>query len=308
MTRYYVILNPTAGKGSGELAFPAVQAQLQALNLDFEMVRTTARGHAIQLAKDAALAGWDVVVAVGGDGTMNEVLNGLVQAKQLGASPAVLGQITVGRGNDFGFGAGIPHELEAACASLAQGRRKRIDVGFVQGGDFPDGRYFGNGVGIGFDAVVGFVAAKQKRLSGFLSYIVAALKTMFLYFHAPLVQLELNGETRKMSALMISVMNGRRMGGGFMMAPTGSMEDGAFTCCLVDQVSRPAILGLIPKFTQGTQVGHPAVHMENTAHLVVTALQGTLPAHADGETVCEAGQKLELSLHPGLLEVIVPTA
>jgi YegS/Rv2252/BmrU family lipid kinase len=308
MTRYYVIINPTAGKGSGELAFPAVQAQLQALNLDFEMVRTTARGHAIQLAKEAALAGWDVVVAVGGDGTMNEVLNGLVQAKKLGASPAVLGQITVGRGNDFGFGAGIPHDLEAACAALAQGRRKRIDVGFVQGGDFPNGRYFGNGVGIGFDAVVGFVAAKQKRLSGFLSYIVAALKTMFLYFHAPLVQVELNGETRKMSALMISVMNGRRMGGGFMMAPTGSMEDGAFTCCLVDQVSRPAILGLIPKFMQGTQVGHPAVHMENTPHLVVTALKGTLPAHADGETICEAGQKLEMSLHPGLLEVIVPTA
>lgn len=306
MTRYYVIVNPTAGKGGGELALPAIETQLQALNLDYELVQTTAPGHAIELAREAALAGWDVVVAVGGDGTLNEVLNGLVQAKQRRESQAALGQISVGRGNDFGFGAGIPHDLVEACAALAQGHRKTIDVGFVQGGDYPQGRYFGNGVGIGFDAVVGFVAARQKRLSGFLSYIVAALKTMFLYYHAPLVQLDFNGQSRTISALMVSVMNGRRMGGGFMMAPAGSMEDGEFTCCLVQQVSRPAILGLIPKFMQGTQTGHPAVQMENTSHLVVTALKGTLPAHSDGETLCEAGQRLEMSLLPAFLEVIVP--
>lgn len=306
MTRYYVILNPTAGKGSGEHAFPAIAQQLQALNLDYDLVRTTAPGHAIQLAKDAALAGWDVVVAAGGDGTLNEVLNGLVQAKKSGTSHAVLGQIAVGRGNDFGFGAGIPHELAEACAALAVGQRKPIDVGFVKGGDYPQGRYFGNGVGIGFDAVVGFVAARQERLSGFLSYVVAALKTMFLYYHAPLVQLDFNEQSYTMPALMVSVMNGRRMGGGFMMAPEGSMEDGLFSCCLVQQVSRPAILALIPKFMQGTQMAHPAVRMERTAHLTVTALKGALPAHADGETLCEAGQRLEMTLFPALIEVIIP--
>ncbi len=308
MTRYYVIVNPTAGKGSGEHAFPVIAAQLQALELDFEMVRTSAPGHAIQLAKDAALAGWDVVVAAGGDGTLNEVLNGLVQVRRSGTGQAILGYIPVGRGNDFGFGAGIPPDLALACSVLANGRRKWIDVGFVQGGDYPEGRYFGNGVGIGFDAVVGFVAAKQENLSGVLSYLVAALKTMFLYFHAPLVQLDIDGQSQTMPALMVSVMNGRRMGGGFMMAPEGLMDDGSFSLCLVRQVSRPEIFALIPRFMKGTQAGHPAVRMERAAYLTVTALQGTLPAHADGETLCEAGQRLELTLLPAMLEVVVPLA
>jgi diacylglycerol kinase (ATP) len=129
-----------------------------------------------------------VVVAVGGDGTANEVLNGLVRARQAGCGSAALGLIPVGRGNDFAYGVGIGGGLEVAFQGLAGGQSRWIDVGLVVGGDYPHGRYFGNGVGIGFDAVVGFEALKLKRLHGFPSYIVAALKTIFLYFNAPTVR------------------------------------------------------------------------------------------------------------------------
>lgn len=306
MPRYKIILNPVSGRGSGELAYPEIERRLVDLGLDFELVRTQAPGHAIQLAEQAVKDGFDVVVAAGGDGTANEVLNGLVRSIKAGHGGAALGIITVGRGNDFGFGIGAAHELDAACKALADNCRRVIDVGFVRGGDYPDGRYFGNGVGIGFDAVVGFEALKLKRLSGFPSYIVAALKTIFLYFHAPKLHIQLDGEEITQPSLMVSIMNGRRMGGGFMMAPESKPDDGTFDLCIVAQVTRPGIFKLIPRFMKGTQAGHPAVHFARSKHVTVTALEGVLPTHADGETICVAGQRLELELIPGLLEVIVP--
>jgi YegS/Rv2252/BmrU family lipid kinase len=306
MTRYKVIVNPISGRGAGEKSYPLIESLLQQYGLNFDMCHTTSPGHAIQLAEDASENGFDVVVAAGGDGTANEVLNGLVRARQNGNGSAALGVISVGRGNDFAYGIDTPMDLETACRSLAENKRKWIDAGFVQGGEYPEGRYFGNGVGIGFDAVVGFEALKLKRLSGFPSYIVAALKTIFLYFQAPMINIEFNNKTLTQPALMVSVMNGRRLGGGFMMAPKGLIDDGLFDLCIAGQVSRVAIFALILKFMQGTQAGHPAIQMDRTGEINVSAVNGVLPAHADGETLCTTGEKLELKIIPKALEVIIP--
>jgi diacylglycerol kinase (ATP) len=307
MTRYKVIVNPTSGRGRGAESFPLIEKELQNLNLEFEMCRTEAPGHAIELAEEASAAGYDVVVAAGGDGTSNEVLNGLVRARQDGRGTAAMGLISVGRGNDFAYGVFTPTDLVEACRSLAADRRITIDVGFLTGGDYPQGRYFGNGVGIGFDAVVGFEALKLKRLHGFPSYIVAALKTIFLYFQAPIVRIEYNGTELTQPALMVSVMNGRRLGGGFMMAPDGKINDGMFDLTISDQVSKTMIFALILRFMQGSQAGHPAIKMTQTEKVTVTSVNGSLPAHADGETICEAGERLEIKIVPQALEVIVPT-
>jgi diacylglycerol kinase (ATP) len=305
--RYFIIVNPVSGRGNGERTFPIIENRMRELGLFFELVRTTAAGDAIRLAEQASLEGFDIVVAVGGDGTANEVLNGLMLAKQKGAGRAALGLIPVGRGNDFAFGAGIATGLEQAFQALAGGKRKWIDVGCVRGGDYPGGRFFGNGVGIGFDAVVGFEALKLKRLHGFPSYIVAALKTIFLYFRAPTVLVEFDGQELVLPALMVSIMNGRRMGGGFFMAPAGQLDDGFFDLCIARQVSRSGIISLILRFMKGSQLGHPAVFMRGARQVKVIALDGSLPAHADGETLCRSGSALELHLMPRMLEVIVPT-
>jgi diacylglycerol kinase (ATP) len=301
-----IIVNPASGRGNGDKFYPVIEKRLTELDLQFEMFRTKSPGHAIVLAEAASKSGSEVVVAVGGDGTANEVINGLVRARQAGDGGAALGLIPIGRGNDFAFGAGAAIDFEEACQALVSGWRKWIDVGCVRGGDFPEGRFFGNGVGIGFDAVVGFESLKLKRLHGFPSYIVAALKTIFLYYRAPLVRVEFDGQEMELPALMVSVMNGRRMGGGFFMAPEGQPDDGLFDLCIARQVSRPGILKLIPRFMKGNQAGHPAIQMARADRVSVTALQGSLPAHADGETLCFAGQRLELSVMPRMLEVIVP--
>ena len=307
MTQYKIILNPVSGRGRGQQVLPQVESLLRNHGLDFEIVHTQAPGHAIELAEQAAASGWDAVVAVGGDGTANEVLNGLARARLNGSGKSALGIIPVGRGNDFAFGAGVPSTLEQACQSLAANQRRWLDVGFVQGGDYPQGRFFGNGVGIGFDAVVGFEALKLKRLHGFPSYIVAALKTIFLYFQAPTLRIEFDGQSLTQPVLMVSIMNGRRMGGGFMMAPQGQPDDGLFDLCIAGQVSRVGIFALIPRFMQGTQAGHPAIHTARAARLTVSAVHGSLPAHADGETLCTAGERLEMEIHPRLVEVVVPS-
>jgi diacylglycerol kinase family enzyme len=219
-----------------------------------------------------------------------------------------MGVLCVGQGNDLAFGMGIPADLEAACRLLAQGHRRCIDVGLVRGGLFPEGRYFGNGIGIGFDAVVGFEAVKMKRLHGFPSYLVAVLKTVFLYYKAPLTEIELDGEALTQRSLMISVMNGQRMGGGFMMAPDGAPDDGQFHLCIAHEVSRPRLFGLIPHFLRGTQETQEPIRMARAQQVLVTSVDGVLPAHADGETLCTEGQKLEVTLLPQQLEIISSVA
>jgi YegS/Rv2252/BmrU family lipid kinase len=302
--RYKIIVNPTSGRGKGAQSVPQIETLLNNYGLDCEIVLTEHPWHAAELARQAALDGFDVVVAAGGDGTQNEVLNGLMAAKDASVQLPAMGVLCVGRGNDFAFGMNIPAELEAACQTLADDRRQKIDVGRVSGGLYPQGRYFGNGVGIGFDAVVGFEALKLKRLHGFPSYLVAALKTIFLYFQAPQVKITYDEQTLELPALMVSIMNGRRMGGGFMMAPQGLADDGLLDVCIARQVSRPQIFALIPKFMQGTQDGHPAIQRILTPELKVTAIQGVLPAHADGETLCKDGTELTLELLPRQIELI----
>ena len=304
MTRHYLIVNPVAGRGAADKAVPAIEDHLRRHGQQFDLVRTERPWHAAELAREAVRQGYDVVVAVGGDGTANEVLNGLMSAKEEGVGTAAMGMISVGRGNDFAYGAGVPQGAEAGCEILAKGHRRLMDVGRVTGGLYPQGRYFGNGVGIGFDAVVGFEALKMKRLSGAPSYLVAALKTIFLYYTAPTVRVEYEGRDETLSPLMISIMNGRRMGGMFQMAPQSLNDDGLFDLCVAGQTSKMRILGLIPYFVKGTQATQPEIQTARTSRLVVTALKGALPAHGDGETLCTEGQQLTLELLPLQIEVL----
>lgn len=301
--RYKLIVNPTSGRGTAEAAIPMLEQFFLDRNLSFDLERTQAPEHAIALAKQAAEEGYDVVVTAGGDGTANEVLNGLMQAKEAGSPVPILALIAIGRGNDFAFGCGVPAGLEAGCEILARGHRQKIDIGLVKGGLFPQGRYFGNGVGIGFDAVVGFEASKMKHLRGFISYLVAALKTIFLYYKAPLVKLEYNNQAIELNALMVSVMNGRRMGGGFMMAPDAGIDDGLFDLCIAEQISKLGVLALIPKFMAGTQSAQPSIRTARTSEIRIRALVGTLPAHADGETLCTGGDELNVQLLPAQIEI-----
>ncbi len=303
--RYTIIVNPAAGRGAGARAIPRIEQLLRRRGLTFDLVRTERPWHAAELAQQACASGSDVVVAVGGDGTSNEVLNGLMLARQgFGSAIPAMAMLCVGRGNDFAFGVGVPQDLERACDVLSHRRCRAVDIGRVSGGLYPQGRYFGNGVGVGFDAVVGFEAQKIKRLQGFPVYLVAALKTIFLYDRAPLVKIEYASQTLIQPSLLVSVMNGRRMGGGFMMGPNARPDDGLFDLCIARQVRRRRILSLIPHFLSGTQSAQPEITMGQASHVVIEALEGVLPAHADGETICTEGRQLTLEMLPLQVQIV----
>jgi YegS/Rv2252/BmrU family lipid kinase len=302
--RLKIIVNPISGRGNGEKSIQKIKEYLGEAGLDFDLVCTEYPWHAPVLTQQAVAEGYDVVVSAGGDGTANEVINGLMMAKESGLGSAAMGVLVVGRGNDFAFSMGIPTSLEESCQLLVQNYRRVIDIGRVCGGLVPDGRYFGNGLGIGFDAVVGFEALKLKRLHGFASYIVAALKTIFLYFEAPLVRIQLDEAEMTLPALMVTTMNGIRLGGGFMIAPKGSPDDGRFDVCIAKQVSRPQMFLLIQRFLAGTQEDHKAIEIMQSTRVVVTAVDSVLPAHGDGETISIEGKELSMELLPGQLELI----
>lgn len=305
LAKICVILNPTAGKGAAKKALPEIETCLNALKVEYDLILTEEPGHAISLAEKAGLNGYHTVAAVGGDGTVNEVINGLMVASEKGALTAKLGVIPVGRGNDFSFGMGIPQDVPSACRLLLNGKSRKIDIGWAQGGDYPEGRYFGNGIGIGFDAVVGFEAAKLPSfISGMPAYLIAALKTIFLYFDAPLLRIEIDGEFQEQPCLLVSMMNGRRMGGSFMFAPESEADDGLLNLCIAHQVSRLQVLGLFPKVMNGTQQDHPAIQMPTGKSIVVEALKGSLPVHADGETICHAGKKIEVKIFKQKIDLV----
>jgi diacylglycerol kinase (ATP) len=306
MRKIIVIVNPVSGRGRGEASIPLIEGILRKIGVDYALVRTERAWHAADLARKAAVERVDAVVAAGGDGTLNEVLNGLMAAKAEGAGETALAVLCVGRGNDFAFGLGIPGDLEAGCRALDGNHRRRIDVGKVTGGMHPGGRFFGNGVGIGFDAVVGFEALKMKRLKGFASYAVAAMKTISLYDRPPVVRIECDGEIWTQPALMVSLMNGRRMGGGFMMAPDGDPGDGSLNYCIAGNVGKRRILPLIIRFMKGSQMSHPAIRAGLFRRMKVNSLEGALPAHADGETLCVDGTELVIEVLPSQMDVIVP--
>lgn len=297
MNRNCIIVNPTAGKGAANKAVPDIEAILKSLDVNYELKYTQYPGHGITLAEEACSGEYATVVAVGGDGTVNEVINGMMQAAKSSSSLPNLAVLPVGRGNDFSFGMGIPQDVESACTLLANGHTRKIDVGLVKGGDYPEGRYFGNGVGIGFDTVVGFEAAKLPPfISGIPAYLIAAVKTIFLFFNAPNIQLDIDGEILEQPCLLVSLMNGRRMGGSFMFAPNSSSDDGILNLCIAGQVTRLKVLGLFPKVMAGTQETHPAIKMLTGKTIKITALTGTLPVHADGETICVAGRQLDVEV------------
>ncbi len=303
--KYYVIVNPISGRGLGERSIPQIETYMKEKGLDFKLARTERVWHAAELAENAARDGYDVIVCASGDGTVNEAINGLMRAKKGGYNSVAFTVLGIGTGNDFAGGTGIPTNLTEGLDALIANKRKKIDIGFVKGGDYPEGRYFGNGIGVGFDAAVGNEAVKVRWTRGLPAYLIGVIKTVFLYYNPAQVEITLDdNETIRQTSLMISVMNGKRMGGGFQMAPNSKADDGCFDLCIAETASKGRILRMIPYFIKGTQEALPEIQMKRARKVSIKSLDVTFPAHADGEFICLDGSHLTLELLPQELEII----
>jgi diacylglycerol kinase (ATP) len=301
--RCLVILNPVAARGAAGRRAGEIARALSAQGLRYELVCTEAPMHATKLAA-AARGSFDVVVAAGGDGTGNEVLNGLLADGADADRVPSLGFLCVGRGNDFAYGAGVPAALEEACAVLARGVRRSMDVGLVRGPQIPGGRYFGNGIGVGFDTIVTLEAGKMKHFHGFLGYVLGALKSILLYYRAPRVTIAFGGAVLEQKSLQISAMNGTRMGGAFYMTPQAHNDDGQLDLCIAGEPRRLEMLGIILKYLRGTQDSSPHISMARTPRVEIRCLEGELALHADGEVLGTDIRELAAECLPRRVKVV----
>jgi YegS/Rv2252/BmrU family lipid kinase len=292
---YYAIVNPTAGRGAAAKQWPAVRAVLAEHGARVQLAPTRGRGHALELAEEAARAGWPVIVAVGGDGTVHEVVNGLLRASAGGEAGAALGIVPVGSGNDFALLAGLPRDPAQAARRIASGEERRVDVGRV--GD----RWFTNGVGVGLDARVAVEANRSRRLRGMGIYLWALAKVL-RGFRPPVMRVEIDGEVIERPLTLVTVGNGGRHGGGFWICPDAKIDDGLLDVCACDGLSRLRILRFLPKVMRGTHVGESCVQMR-TARRVRIASESPVAVHADGEILAEDARELEIEIEPGRLRL-----
>lgn len=310
--RAIAILNPAAGHGRAGRRSAAIAGQLRASGLVEQVQTTEAPGHATMLARKAA-AHTETVIAVGGDGTIQEVARGLIESGR----PTHLGLIPLGTGNDFVNAIGMPPTLEAALDALRTAVPTPVDYGRVRWTEAgqPNERVFVNAVGVGFDARVNIEAVALKGLPGRTGYLAAVLRTLRRWDGPPTrvvghaaAEAEPEATARLLydgPLLMVSVGNGDRVGGLFRLTPRASLTDGLLDVCLVEHASPWRILQVLPRAVRGRHEMAREVHTFRVRSLTITPTT-CLPVHADGEILAENAQSVEISVVPHGLSVLTP--
>ncbi|MDX1435221.1 MAG: diacylglycerol kinase family lipid kinase [Anaerolineales bacterium] len=298
-----LIINPNADMGKAWRQATDLRPVLQEFG-GADWAGTVYPTHATELALEAARQGYDQVIALGGDGTVHEVVNGLMQVP-IEERPK-LGVVPMGSGNDFAFAVGAPSDPHKALRRALTGSPRKIDVGHVED-DKGRKEYWDNTLGIGFDATVTQRSHSLPVLRGFLMYFVALMQTIMLN-HVPIkFEFSSDEETWEAMKLMLVICNGPREGGGFHVAPEAKPDDGVFHYATIEDVSRPMMFRLVPEVMRGTHVRFKSVKMGQCRSLALKA-DRPLYIHTDGEMFAGFGtdvRQLKITMHPAALEVVV---
>jgi len=287
-----IVLNPTAGGGRAAKLLPAVVATLRRLSCPRHLHVTTAPREATTVARQFAADGVSLVVAVGGDGTVNEVANGLLEA----CPGATLGVLPAGRGADFARSVGSPRNADAALERIVRATPRRIDIGRAT---FADGssRAFVNVAGLGFDAAVA-ERATGSRLPGSTVPYVSGLLGALACFHNLDVVIEVDGERIDGRALSVVVANGRYFGGGMKIVPDADLADGMIDLAVLGDLSKRNLLRNVPRVYRGNHVSHPKF-THRTARVIRVTTTEPARVQLDGEVVGEA--PVTFAVEPGAL-------
>ncbi len=281
-----VVVNPVSAGGSTHRRWPLVR-DLLSQHLDFEIAFSQYPGHAVEIGRDARAAGVSRLICAGGDGTLNEVVNGAFAVASAHPMPEI-GIIPTGTGADFARSLGIPHRLEGACLRLAHPRRQVSDLGVVsfRGERGPETRYFVNAAGLGYDAeVVSCRNGFNRYVRGTLPYLASLAATLLTYDNKEItITIGEAITTRRVNAMVLAI--GRFFGGGMCIAPNAELADGYFDAVTVGDVGRFELLRSFPGVYRGTHLRNPKVSAERTADVRVESRKRVL-VQADGELLGE---------------------
>lgn len=292
-TRILFIVNPHSGWHNGGEFANVLSKIPQYRNVEFDVAMTQRRRHAFELAQKGVESGkYGVIVAVGGDGTVNDVASALV------GTDVALGVIPMGRGNGFARHLGYSMRLRNALRQLLSGVVDKVDIMEV------NGRYSFNVSGIGFDALVAHVASKTN-VKGVFSYIWAAI-TQFFKYRSHSYKLTIDGREMSIKAFLLSFANTEQYGSNFIIAPRASVQDGQMELCIIDKVNNVLLIGL--DYTRH-------LFMENNEktqafrmfHCREVKIEGRInTVHIDGEPMFMKSP-LNIRVIPRVLNVVVPT-
>jgi len=297
-----LIVNPIAANGKTAGRWPPIQEFLRTQGLDFDHVFTERPGHATELARQAVAEGCTLIVAVGGEGTLNEVVNGLVSPEGIVPPDVVLGMIPSGTGTDFVRTLGTPRDYLQACQHLLRAETIAVDLGEVEyaplGPSAGSGqslisshahdqtglahRYFINVAGLGFDGEAAERANRSsKALGGTITYLISLVITLVSYQNKH-VELTMDGQTARRRLNSVIVSNGRYFGGGMFIAPHADLQDGLFDVIILGDLNKLEFAQNVPKVYNGTHLTHPKVE-EYRAREVRVVSQERMLIQAEGE-------------------------
>ena len=275
-----LIVNPASGRGKSLSLLPKVIDWCTKQKIEFKLMTTSGPGDATRLARAARFDGFERIVVLGGDGTINEV------GQAICGTDIVLGIIPAGSGNDFFKMISRRRRQDEHLKIAFYGLPRKVDVGLV------NGRPFFNAVGVGFDAEVAAIAAKSKFLSGIWVYLAAVFKVWRTFTPFP-VDVEIDHLKINQAITLVCVGNGRSTGGGFYLAPQAAFDDELFDVCIIEGIPKMKIFSYLPRALKGTHVRLPGVRIYRSRRVVIKS-GARLPVHIDGEVVAEPPEKLEI--------------
>ncbi len=298
-----LIFNPASDRGrSGQKA-----SDLQAIVEQFggaDWAGTEYPGHAIEIAHKAAEAGYETIVAMGGDGTAHEVVNGLMRVPA--ERRPKMGVVPIGSGNDFAFSSGIPLDKpQEAMMKVFNGTPSPVDIGRITDGSGRS-QYWDNSAGFLLDAAINIQSRKITRIYGFLMYLTATIKSIIENYDPTHMKFTIDGEKSEKDLLFFTIGNGPREGGGFMVTPPAKNDDGIFHYLMVDPISRPMMFRLIPDVMAGKHEKYPFVKIRPFKAMEFEA-DRAVPIHLDGELWApyEADvRKVTIEMIPGAIQLL----
>jgi len=287
------IVNPAAGKGRTLELIPEIKAYCEGSNIEYHIEVTKYPGHATEISKDFSEAQPMRIYSVGGDGTLNEVLNGMA------GSQSSLAALPSGSGNDFIrgiIGENAPKDL---VKSAVEGTERLIDYARF------NNKYFINIASVGFDAEVAYQSNRFKKLpliTGKMAYILGIFSSILACKNHQM-EIKVDGRAISGKSLLVAVGNGNYYGGGMLALPEASVDDGFYDICHVDAMSRLKILFLFPKYMKGQHAAIKGVHFYRGKKVEIT-VDKPIPMNLDGEIIME--RKAAFEIFPKGLRFIVP--
>lgn len=289
MKKYLFIINPVAGKGKADELETLIEELMNKNQKDFQIVRTSEPKEATSIARDSE---YDVVVAVGGDGTVNEVVAGLANKNK-----RILGIMPVGTGNDFSRDLKIPSDPRKALDLIIRGETNEVELGES------NGHHFLNISSVGFDVEVLVNIDKiRKVVKGNIAYVLSVIYTLINYKKKH-VTLEIDGEIYNRNLLLLAVGKGKYYGGGMMILPNADLYDDYLHICLVKDISNLRVLTLFPVIFKGKHLKFKKYVEIYRAKRVKVINNSSLNLNIDGE-VLEQGNEVTFKLSNKKIQVI----